>query len=83
MEINAEARAILEHNDDVRARIECLQKEIEELRATIKPPCAHCPLDGMYRCETCGESCYEGAFDRDYMNRKSSEEGYTPVWKRN
>jgi hypothetical protein len=46
MEINAEARAILEHNDDVRARIECLQKEIEELRATIKPPCAHCPLTG-------------------------------------
>jgi hypothetical protein len=36
----------------------------------------------MYRCESCGESCYEGAFDRDYMNLKSSEEGYTPVWKR-
>ena len=83
MNITPEARAMLEHNEDVANRIACLQKEIEELRATVKAPCAHCPLDGMFRCEACGDALYEGAFDRDYPSNKYTEENFIPAWKRN
>ena len=61
---------LLIHNNYFKKAIEEIAEKIEELEMKkvslvnkIIPPCKHCPLDGVYRCEACKESLFEG-FDK-------------------
>ena len=57
---------ILDHNKEIVFQIKQKEAELRILYKKIKPPCFHCPYDGVYRCEACTESMYEGFNIKDY-----------------
>ena len=57
---------VLAHNKTISAEIKKHKKLIVELRKMIKPPCEFCPYDGLFRCDACRNSEYEGFNVKDY-----------------
>lgn len=57
---------ILKHNKESYEKKISLVKEIEKLQKGLIPPCEYCPYDGIYRCESCQDNCYEGFNKKEY-----------------
>lgn len=57
---------MLSHNEMVAKAIEEREREIAELRSTIKAPCETCKYDSVFRCEACMNDYYRGYNVKDY-----------------
>ena len=62
---DSELQTILMQNRLLKIQREALEQQLAALPKS-QAPCMWCPFDGVFRCEACAESDYEGFNVRDY-----------------